>query len=221
MNCLDYRRAIGADPHLVSAELASHAGACPACAEFGAEMRALDERIAAALRIPVPNTSTSESRAPVRRLRLPLAMAASFLLAVTVAAVLWLSLPRESLAHAVIEHMRHEPASLVAHDPVSTAALEEVLRKSDAHTQGSLGRVTYAMSCWFRGHYVSHLVVDEGHGPVTVMLLAHEKVAQPVHFSEGGFTGVIVPAAQGSIAVLTRDESQVEAIAARVAKVLE
>lgn len=222
MNCLDYRRAIGADPYLVSAELASHAGACPACAEFGAEMRALDERIAAALRIRVPNSSTSESRAPARRLRrLPLAMAASFLLAVTVATVLWLTLPRESLAHDVVEHMVHEPESLLVHEPVAPAALQEVLRKSDAHTQGSLGRVTYAMSCWFRGHYVSHLVVDEGHGPVTVMLLAHERVSEPVHFSEGGYTGVIVPAAQGSIAVLTRDESQVEAIAARVSKVLE
>jgi hypothetical protein len=221
MNCLDYRRAIGADPHLVSAELASHAATCSACAEFGAEMRALDERIGAALRIPVPSSAASGTPAARLSSRLPLAMAASFLLAVTVAAILWLAFPRESLAHAVIEHMRHEPASLVAHDPVSTAALEEVLRKSDTHTQGSLGRVTYAMSCWFRGHYVPHLVVDEGHGPVTVMLLAHEKVSEPVHFSEGGYTGVIVPAAQGSIAVLTRDESQVEAIAARVSKVLE
>lgn len=221
MNCLEYRRAIGADPQLVNAELASHAGACSACADFGAQMRLLDERIAAALRIPVPTATSPAARVPERRSRLPLAMAASLLGAVAVAAVLWLALPRSTLAHEVVEHMRHEPGSLVMHDPVSKSAVDEVLSKSETRTQGSLGRVTYAMSCWFRGHYVSHLVVDEGHGPVTVMLLTHEEVAEPVHFSEDGFTGVIVPAAQGSVAVLTRDESQADAIAARVAKLLE
>lgn len=221
MNCLEYRRIIGADPHDASAELVSHAGACPACAEFGAEMRKLDERIAAALRIPVPDGSASETRSPARRQRLPLAMAASFLLALAVAAILWLTLPKDTLAHDIVEHIRHEPASLQVHEPVSTAALDEVLRKSATRTQGSVGRVTYAMSCWFRGHYVPHLVVHEGHGPVTVMLLAHEKVDEPVRFSEGGFSGVIVPAAQGSVAVLTQDQSQVEAIAARVARIVQ
>lgn len=221
MNCLEYRRAIGADPQLVNAELASHAGACPACAEFGAQMRLLDERIAAALRVPVPSDTSSAERVRTRRSRLPLAMAASFLLAVTVAAVLWLTLPRSTLAHAVVEHMQHEPASLLEHEPVAAPALVDVLQKSDTRTHGALGRVTYAQSCWFRGHFVPHLVVDEGHGPVTVMLLAHESVAEPVHFSESGFTGVIVPAVRGSIAVLTRDESQADAIAARLAKVVE
>lgn len=220
MNCLEYRRAIGADPQLLSAELAGHAGACPACAEFGAEMRLLDERIAAALRIPVSSATSPAIPVRERRLRLPLAMAASFLLAVTVAAILWLTLPRASLAHAIVEHMEHEPAALIAREPVAPAALAYVLEKSDARTQGSLGRVTYAMSCWFRGHFVPHLVVDEGHGPVTVMLLAHESVTEPVHFAESGLAGVIVPAARGSIAVLTRDDSQVDAIAARLARVL-
>lgn len=221
MNCLEYRRAIGAEPQLANAELASHAGACPACAEFGAQMRLLDQRIAAALRMPVPNATLPAERARERRSRLPLAMAASFLGVALVATFLWLTFPRASLASEIVDHVQHEPGALVVHAPVSAWALEEVLRKSGTRTQGSLGRVTYAMSCWFRGHYVPHLVVEEGHGPVTVMLLTHEKVAEPVHFSEDGFTGVIVPAAQGSVAVLTRDESQVDAIAARVAKLFE
>lgn len=221
MNCLEYRRAIGADPQLVNAELASHAGACPACADFGAQMRLLDERIAAALRIPVPAAKSQASRVRERRLRLPLAMAASFLVAALVATTLWLTFPRTTLASEIVDHTQHELASLLTRDPVSASAVDEVLRKSETRTQGSLGRVTYAMSCRFRGHYVSHLVVDEGHGPVTVMLLTHEEVAEPVHFSADGFTGVIVPAAQGSVAVLTRDESQADAIAARVAKLLE
>ena len=39
---------------------------------------------------------------------------------------------------------------------------------------------------------------------MTVMLLAHEKVASAQEFSEGGFRGVLLPAGEGSVAVLTR-----------------
>lgn len=50
------------------------------------------------------------------------------------------------------------------------------------------------------------------------MLLAHEKVSEPTKFSEGGYTGVIVPAQRGAIAVLTRNDEQVPAIARRLSK---
>lgn len=221
MNCLEYRRAIGADPQLLNADLASHAGACPACAEYGAAMRLLNERIGAALRIPVPPGAALPQVASSRRARLPLAMAASFLLAAVLATILWLALPRASLARDIVEHLEHEAAALEARAPVADSVLAEVLRKANARPQGTFGRVTYAQSCWFRDHFVPHLVVDEGSGPVTVMLLTHENVRETVRFSEGGYTGVIVPAARGSIAVLTRDASQVDAIAARLAKAFE
>lgn len=219
MNCLEYRRTIGAEPHLVNAELQSHARACAACAEFGAQMRLLDQRVAAALRIPVPAPLAA---APAARhwSRAPLAIAASLLVTVALGAILWLTLPTAALADDVIAHMEHEPQALLASEPVPESALAHLLSNSAMRTHGSMGRVTYARSCWFRGHFVPHLVVDEGRGPVTVLLLAHENVARPVHFAAHGFTGVIVPAGRGSIAVLTRDESQVDAIAARLAKVV-
>ena len=48
------------------------------------------------------------------------------------------------------------------------------------------------------------MVVQTEAGPVTVMLLAHEKVSRRQEFSEEGYSGVLLPAGEGSVAVLTR-----------------
>ena len=52
-------------------------------------------------------------------------------------------------------------------------------------------------------------------GPMTVMLLAHEKVAGAQEFAEGGYRGVLLPAGEGSVAVLVRDGKMPDAVATK------
>ena len=68
------------------------------------------------------------------------------------------------------------------------------------------------------GHYVPHLVVETARGPATVMILRHEEVSAPQKFREAGMTGIIVPAGQGSIAVLARGVVGVDDIAAQMSQ---
>ena len=75
--------------------------------------------------------------------------------------------------------------------------------------------VVYAMACPFHGRRVAHLVVQTDHGPMTVMLLPHEKVRRRTEFSEDGLHGVLLPAGEGSVAVLSRDGAVPEAMAGR------
>jgi len=63
---------------------------------------------------------------------------------------------------------------------------------------------------------VPHLVVQTANGPMTVMLLAHEKVSGRQEFSEGGFAGVLLPAGEGSVAVLMQDGKVPDAAATQV-----
>ena len=68
---------------------------------------------------------------------------------------------------------------------------------------------------------VPHLVLQTESGPVTVMVLAHDRLLKSVRFDEEGYRGVIVPVAgHGSLAVLTRGSDaaigSIERIAARV-----
>jgi hypothetical protein len=96
-----------------------------------------------------------------------------------------------------------------------------VLKNANMHLNAAAGLVSYASSCEFRGHVVPHLVVQSAEGPVTVMVLVHERLSKQVQFDEHGYRGVIVPVAgHGSIALLMRGPDaridDVEGIAARV-----
>jgi hypothetical protein len=185
-------------------------------------MRLLDRQIAAALRVPVPEQAPRFSSvmraAPVRK---RWALAASVLLAVVVASFVWLSFPRATLASDVVAHARHEPdswAASVADVPSSTIA--DLLRGSSVAAEPQLGRVSYAHSCWFRGHFVPHLVVQDESGPVMVLVMTEEQVMGRIEFSEQGYSGVLLPARRGSIAVLAPDGARVDAVVARVMLVL-
>ena len=104
-------------------------------------------------------------------------------------------------------------SSLSARTPHS---IGHALTSSGVGLDFASDRIVYAQSCWFRGHYVPHLVVETTHGPVTVLILRHEQVQARDDFREGGMTGVIVPAGDGSIAVLARGRAQVGDVAAEL-----
>src|SRR5258708_4974429 len=175
--------------------------------------------------VPLRGRSRTALRSPAYRKRM-LAMAASVLVALVVAGGLWLSVPGASLAADVVTHMREEPQAWQRTDvPVPDAKLDTVLRDSHLHLaaggDAGAGMVSYANSCGFRGHRVPHLVLQTDAGPVTVMVLVHERSPKPVRFDEQGYRGVIVPVpGHGSLAVLTRgpaaDLETVEHIAHRV-----
>jgi hypothetical protein len=136
--------------------------------------------------------------------------------------VIWLSLPRVSLAHEIVEHVVHEPMSLTGPPvPVDEAALRETLAAADATFGEGAGLVRYAKVCLFRGKLVPHLVVQGERGPVTVMLLRDEKVAAPMPIDEGGFRGTIVPAGDGSIAVLGQEPGDIQLVRSRVLEALQ
>lgn len=148
-----------------------------------------------------------------------LALAASVVVALCTAGVLWLAVPRTSLAQDVVAHMAGEPdAWKLTETAVPAAKLQAVVAAAHMRLQPSGGLVSYANTCEFRGHEVPHLVVQDGSGPVTVMVLVHESEPSPVDFDESGYRGVILPVAgHGSIAVLTRSHTLDAAAVARIA----
>jgi hypothetical protein len=246
MDCAHFRRSILADPHDPDALLREHRESCHECNAFSERLLRFESRLERALRVAVPpeaslarevREASLPTEAPLPadnvvplRARSPraahrkgwLAMAASVLLAVVVAGGLWLSVPGPSLAADVVTHMRGEPQAWRRTDvPVQSSKLEDVLRDSHLRLAAGTGIVSYANSCEFRGHQVPHLVVQTEAGPVTVMVLVHERAPKPVQFDEQGYRGVIVPVAgHGSLAVLTRDSAAdlktIEHIAHRV-----
>jgi hypothetical protein len=233
----DARTLIGADPEDASAELLAHLQTCAECQAYREQMLALNAKLRRALDLdwrkvalrtappgaPPASVTVLSRKAPASvasRKRL-FAVAASLAAALTVALTLWLSRPSESLAAELVTHVKGEPNSWYQRQPVDTDRLEAVLRKSGVKLGTGMDPVVYAQSCWFRGHFVPHFVVSTNQGPVTVMILLNEQVGAAQQFKEDGFTGLLVPARTGSIAVISRTPMALEQPARDVLRALQ
>ena len=149
------------------------------------------------------------------------AFAASVAAALVIGSVLWLTRPPESLAAEVVTHVEGEPDSWQKTEPVPSEKLDAVLRKSGVNLGPGMLPVVYASSCWFKGHFVPHVVVTTPHGPVTVMILLHEQVNTSLQqFQADGYSGLLVPARTGSVAVLSRTPMKLDEPAADVVRAL-
>lgn len=226
MDCLQFRRSAGADPRHLDDQARAHAEACPRCAAHLGELRSLDVRILAALEVPVPGAAevtggSSASIVGIDRRRW-LALAASIVAGVLVGTLLWVAGPQNSLARDLVDHLGHEPEALVVTGrPEDAEVLDAVLERGGIRLRPGIGTVSYANSCEFRGHDVPHLVVQTGDGPVTVMVLRHERPARPVGFEEQGHSGRIVPVGPGSIAVIGEAGVDLDEVTSAVTEAVE
>jgi HAMP domain-containing protein len=214
MNCDEARLQIGAHPAASTPELEEHVRGCSACAQFRSEMRTLDADIHRAMQKPPDVVRRAARRAaPAWR---QWAVAAGAALATFLVLTLWLLRPTDTLARDVVQHVQGEPDSWQATQQVSVEELNSALQNAGVALEVTSDKVVYAQSCWFRGHYVPHLVVQTAQGPVTVMILRHVPVRGRQTFSEEGMSGMIVPAEHGSIAVLARGNGAVDAVATQM-----
>jgi Protein of unknown function (DUF3379) len=212
VSCEQSRLRIGAEPSGSTPELEEHLRGCAACRQFREEMRTLDASIRRALERPPQLAAAPRLSTPWR----PWALAASVLLATLAVLAVWLLRPGDSLAHDVVAHVRAEPESWLASQHVDAQSIAAALRGAGVELDITSDRITYAQSCWFRGHYVPHLVVQTSQGPATVLILRNQPVSARRAFHDSGMSGVIVPAPHGSIAVLTRAGVSADAAAAQM-----
>jgi uncharacterized protein DUF3379 len=214
VTCDEARLLIGADPLATTPELEEHLARCAACARYREEMRVLDAEIRRALERP-PDIARPRSGGSSRAWR-QWALAASAVVATFAVLAVWLVRPSDTLAREVVAHVQKEPDSWLATQHVSAEGIAEALRGAGVALDVTSDRVMYAHSCWFRGHYVPHLVIQTARGPTTVLILRHEQVRARRSFHEAGMTGLIIPAEHGSIAVLTRGAGDLDEVAGQM-----
>jgi hypothetical protein len=214
MTCDDARLLIGADPDGAGPELEEHLRGCEGCRAFREDMRRVNAAIRRALAEPPEVRVRAAPRAvPAWR---EYALAAGVVLAMAAGLAVWVLRPSDTLAREVVAHVQGEPASWLSSHGVSAGEIEHALQRSGVGLDLASDKIVYAQSCWFRGHYVPHLVVETTRGPATVLILRHEQIRKRDGFREDGMTGVIVPAGEGSIAVLTRGRGGVDDVAGQL-----
>jgi hypothetical protein len=206
MRCQDFRAAVGAEPSTQCDDIAAHARECEVCATFRRDLQALDRVIFAALQTePATIERMPATRAAPARAR-AWSAAAGILIAVGLAAGIWLAGTRSSFAEQVVAHAQGEPRSLLhTLEVASDADVTNVLSRAGLRFRSGSLRISYAQGCWFHGHFAPHLVVQTDDGPVTVLVLPDEPTpTRATRFQEAGFEGVVIPAQRGVLVLLAK-----------------
>lgn len=204
MNCLEFRRVALADPRRLGAEAAAHAEQCAACKEFFVHALEAETRLAAALRVPVPEGLRArllDRTAAARRPRW-LAVAAGLLAAIAIAFALgW---PRnDAMALAGIDFVVFEEAQSIADaKPTDPGVLGRVAREMGVSLPEQLGEINYVCLYPFVGGAAYHLLVKTPFGKVTLLLLPERPLASRAVAAARGLKAAIVPAAVGSIVII-------------------
>jgi hypothetical protein len=190
------------------------------------QLKALDLKIAKALQIDVPELVMPElpdvetdnvTALPARkRSTKPLwfALAATVVLATSIG-LRWsgVFVTYDSLADEVLAHLDHEPWALrVTDKAVSDERLLEAVPATRAVFRRGDLLVTYANPCEINGKPVPHLVIQGVHGPVTILLMPEEPLAEATPLEGKAVHGIMLPVGQGSIAIIGDREEVLEPI---------
>ncbi|MCO6354293.1 DUF3379 family protein [Pseudoalteromonas shioyasakiensis] len=197
MDELEFRRRILAEPSTIDKELEAFAEQDKDKQAFIDDVRALDDELSNALKIPVPenlakriidNTYAAEeapSEQPLDTIieaksrfafnRLYLAAAASFLVAISVFFVTNKQHTLYSVGEHAFAHLYHEIGSLDKHEAIDLAYVNEKFATIGGHLDELPGKVTYLMFCDFQGKKGLHLVFESDFGPMTVFIVPSDE----------------------------------------------
>jgi hypothetical protein len=223
-NCDEYREAISADPAFEGGD--EHLSVCSECRAYRREMQSLNVKIAKAMQLSVPvlklpelptidtqNILPMAARKPLSR-PVWFAMAASVMLAAVISVRMFgFGVTYDSLGDEILAHLDHEPAALrVTSVAVSDKRLQKAVPADIARMDHTGGLITYAQSCKINGKQVPHLVIQGESGPITILLMPDEAVAEAEQLEGESIRGVILPVGGGSIAIIGDREEQLDRV---------
>ncbi len=226
MDCERFRAELLSDPADDNPALQAHEAACGGCAAYAQRARRAEALIARALRFDVTADKAAQP-APVRKRwprLVPVGMAAAIVAAVILGVGQGLLRPTDTMEGDVLEHWQHEPYSWVVTDqPVDSPKLRKAIAGKVVLDESQLPTITYAHSCFFRGKWVPHLVVQGKQGPVMVMLLPSEEIGKPmtVEFVEENLEGIVMPHGQGSIAIVGVEGESLQSLQQSLSRAVE
>ena len=212
MDCLEFRRRLGTEPHARDPEGLAHRDGCAACRAAWERAQAFEHALQGALDVPVPEglaervllaQATGERQHTVRRRRVAFALAASLLLALGVGGYGWLQMDAHSLPALAVAHMPGEIHSLDLNQPISEVAIAAGFADRGVSLRGSApADVTYVHDCPVGPYKTVHLVSRIDGTPVAVLYFPNAHASRK-DFRRNGWRGREVPLANGTLVMLT------------------
>ena len=202
MDDLQFRRSIYADPKFRDEALEDAIASDPAKQQFAQDIESLDEKLAKAMAIPVPEDlanklmlrqTLASHQQQKKKTRIQLAMAASiaFALGLTFNFMQYSS-PYSTLGDYALAHVYHEEGKFSNDDDVrvSLAALNSKMSSFNGSFNQDLGELISAQFCPFNGIKSLHLVFQGKSSPVTVLIVPnHEELKFIEEFRDNKLKG--------------------------------
>ncbi|HJU38785.1 MAG TPA: DUF3379 family protein [Tahibacter sp.] len=223
MNCLEYRRLLGADPRHETPGMLEHRRDCAGCSAHHARALGFELQLRRALVVPAPDglaerillaQATIERRDHgSQRRHLAWAMTAAVLLVVAIG-VIGLS-PGPAFADAMVEHMRHEPESLVTRLAMPESEVLRRFAQRGVKVAGPLPPgISYASPCPVGKFLTVHMVMPQADGPVTVIYVAHHREDERDDFRKADVVGRSVPLGDGTLVMMAAQDTRFDALEA-------
>lgn len=217
MNFTEFKRLLGAEPRSTDPAILSARKTAPEFEAAATEAEQLEDLIEQALSIPVPDGLIEDivnisRQAPAHdhgRHWLPMALAASFLIAVGVAGVTWnLNRGWSSVEEYVIDHYRHDGDLLPA--AVSAEDVQSLFSGLDTQAAPALASIVGVIKyCPTPDGKGIHMILNTESGPVTVIYMPETRVTDREQFAFDDVDALLVSLGSGSAAIIGPDEQSI------------
>jgi len=225
MNFSEFKRRLGEDPLSRDEEMLRARNSAPEFEQAALDAEAFERALQNAVNIRAPeglvNTILDIAHtAPKRRNWVPLAMAATVLLAVGAAGIAWKQSHRWDSVDAYVEdHYSKDGDKLVANsaDGVSEKDINRIMARLDAFAGPQLSdRIRFIKLCPTPDGRGAHMVVSTSQGPVTIIYMPNTKVSEGEMLVFDQMHALLVNLDHGSVAIIGTRAQNVENLQAMV-----
>jgi hypothetical protein len=215
MDFSEFKRWLGAEPRCEDPAFAAARNSSDEYRQAAEEALAFEGRLEQAIDVPVPDDLVSglqripfegATQRAARRRWLPMAMAASVLVAIGAVALTWQSGKQwNSVEEYLADHYRHDgPALLASLGEVPPVEVQAILAEVGASAKPELANIVGIIKyCPTPDGKGVHMVLNTERGPVTLIYMPETSVqeGQPVHFDD--VEAVLVSLPRGSAALMS------------------
>ena len=237
MNFSEFKKLMGADPWNRDPETMRARNSAPEFEAAAAEAEAFEEKLQSALHIQPPAGLLEEIKGisrqiesieqkPVRQRNwMPLALAASLLIAIGAVGMVWKqSRQWDNVEAYLADHYSHDGDALVAQaiDVVSEQDIVKIMASLNASADHELsGRIRFIKFCPTPEGRGAHMVVSTDQGPMTIIFMPKTQVTdgEMVRFDQ--MHAFLVNLEHGSAAIIGKQSQAVESMEAVIRESLK
>ena len=221
MNFSEFKKLIGADPRNRDPETLRARQTGPEFETAAAEAEAFEKKLEGALHIQPPGDLLDQikgiSQQPVQqRSWIPLALAASLLMFVGAAGLVWKQSHQwESVEAYIADHYSHDGGSVIAkaEENFSEKEISKILARFNTTADEQLAdRIKFIKYCPTPDGRGAHMVVSTDQGPMTIILMPNIQVTDGEMVEFDQMHALLVNLDHGSVAIIGEQSQSVESL---------